>query len=333
MSVIEKNSGTNKTGENLLNIIKKIIKDQKFYLIMIIILLSVISTAFNSNFMKFSNILTIFQQIAVLGIVTVMFTILMISGGIDLSIGTIMSLSAVVLSTFVITLQMNIFLSIFITFCVGIIGGALNGLIISKTKTVPLIITLGTSYVYSGLSLLISGGRFMSMEGKLEAFGRLKVLGIMPVSIFIMIAFVIVAYIILNKLRYGRRLVAIGGNEENAYLSGIKVDLYKISIYALTGLFGSVATILLVARVNSITASMGDGYTMQALAAAVIGGVTFEGGVGTILGAVIGCILMGLISNAMNIIGINAHIQTILLGVIIIVAVVISNINVIRKKS
>ena len=311
--------------------IRKIFTDQRFYLILIIIGLCILAGSLNKNFFKASNFLTVFQQISVLGVVTASFSLLLIAGGFDLSIGNIMSFQGSLMAFLAIQKGVNIWLTLLIVLIAGVAAGALNGAIIAFTKTPPLIITLGTSYVFSGLSLFISKGRFMSMNGKLDAIGRLKIIGI-PASIYIMLIFMFIAYLILNKFRYGRRIVSLGGNEENAYLSGINVVAYKISIYALNGLFGGFATILLVARLNSITASVGDNYTMQALSAAVMGGVTLDGGYGTISGALLGCILMGFISNAMNIVGINAHLQVIITGLIIVVAVVVSNINKMKKK-
>lgn len=313
------------------NLLKRIFTDQRFYLVVIIILLIIIAGSLNSNFLSVSNFLTVFQQISVLGVVTASFSLLLISGGIDLSIGKIMSFQGSLMAVLAIQNNINIWLTVGIILLVGVLAGALNGVIISLTKTMPLIITLGTSFIFSGLSLFVSKGRFMSLDGKLDVIGRLKIAEI-PVSIFIMLLFMFIAHIVLNKLRYGRRIVALGGNEENAFLSGINTKLYKISVYALNGLFAGFATILLVARLNSITASVGDNYTMQALAAAVMGGVMLDGGYGTISGALLGCILMGIISNAMNVVGVNAHLQVIVTGVIIVVAVVISNLSKLKKK-
>ncbi len=310
---------------------KKILSDQRFYLVIIIISLVILASSLNKNFLSISNFLTVFQQISVLGVVTASFSLLLIAGGFDLSIGNIMSFQGSLMAYLAIQKEINIWLTLLIVIIVGVLAGALNGMIISLTKTPPLIITLGTSYVFSGLSLFVSKGRFMSMGGKLDAIGRLKLFGI-PVSIFIMLLFMFIAYLILNKFRYGRRIVSLGGNEENAFLSGINTVAYKISVYALNGLFGGFATILLVARLNSITASVGDNYTMQALSAAVMGGVALDGGYGTISGSLLGCILMGIISNAMNVVGINAHLQVIITGLIIVVAVVASNINKFKKS-
>lgn len=131
---------------------------------------------------------------------------------------------------------------------------------------------------------------------------------------------------------FGQRIVAIGGNEKNAFLSGINVDRYKIMIYSIAGFYCSVAAVIFSSRIDSITANAGIGYETSALTAAIIGGVTFDGGKGTVFGAFLGCVLMGVISNAMNILKVNSYVQTIITGLIIVVAVVLSNVNNIRRK-
>jgi len=275
---------------------KRLILNQKMYLIGIIIIIIVITTIVNEKFFTVSNLLNVLQQISVLGIVTMAMAITMISGGIDLSLGTLMSLMCVVMSILIVEVQTGVAVAMLVALAIGVTGGALNGFIVSKSRSVPLIITLGTSYVYKGLALVVSGGHFMPLDEALEGFNSLKPLGI-PTSVYVLVIIVIISYLLLNRTRYGRRLVAIGGNEENAYLSGIRVIGYKISIYTISGIFYFIAAFVMAARQNSVTAAMGDNYALEALAAAVVGGITFEGGKGSVGGAVIGCVLLGLISS------------------------------------
>ena len=150
--------------------------------------------------------------------------------------------------------------------------------------------------------------------------------------VYVLLAMVLIAYFMMTYTKFGRRVVALGGNEKNAFLSGINVTRYKMIVYAISGLFCAVASIVFVARIDSITSNAGTNYETNALAAAIIGGVTFDGGKGTIGGAFLGCLLMGVISNAMNILGVDTNVQTIITGAIIVGAVVLSNINNIRKK-
>ena len=168
-------------------------------------------------------------------------------------------------------------------------------------------------------------------RGSLDAL-RIRFFGIFPTMLILLAVMVFISFVLMNKTKFGRRIVAIGGNEKNAFLSGINVDMYKIAIYTISGLFCAVASLVFAARIDSITSNAGTGYETNALTAAIIGGVTFDGGKGTISGAFLGCLLMGVISNAMNILNISSYTQTVITGCIIVAAVVLSNINNIRKS-
>ena len=150
--------------------------------------------------------------------------------------------------------------------------------------------------------------------------------------LLVLLITVLAAYGMMTYTKFGRRVVALGGNEKNAFLSGINVTRYKMTVYAISGLFCAIASIVFIARIDSITSNAGTNYETNALAAAIIGGVTFDGGKGTIGGAFLGCLLMGVISNAMNILRVDSNVQSIINGAIIVAAVVLSNINNIKKK-
>jgi ribose transport system permease protein len=307
------------------------LKNQKIILLIIIILVSITVGSINPNFLSFTNFFSIFQQVSVLGILTMAMALLLISGGIDLSIGMIMALSGVVISKIIMT-DGSVALAVLAGLGVGLACGLLNGLIISKSKSMPLIITLGMSSLYFGMALIISEGQFMNFQGKFEFIGRAKFFGVFPVTLLFLFVTVLIAFILLNYTKFGRRIVAIGGNEENAYLSGIPVDRYKIMIYGISGMIAGLASIVLVARLDSITATAGTGYELTALMAAIIGGVTFEGGRGSIGGAFLGVIMTGLIANAMTILSVNSYLQTAITGAIIVIAVVLSNVNNIKRR-
>lgn len=308
-----------------------LIKNQNVLLLVVLVVISAAVTMVNPNFLKITNVVSIFQQVSVLGILTMAMALLLISGGIDLSIGMIMALSGVVISR-VITNGGPVWLAIVIGLATATAAGLINGIIISLTKTMPLIITLGMSGVYFGIALIVSGGGFMNFSGAFDAIGRTRIAGIFPTTLAFLFVVVILAFILLNYTRFGRRIVAIGGNEENAYLSGIRVNRYKTVVYTIGGLLAGVASIVLVSRLDSIVATAGTGYELSALTAAVIGGVTFEGGRGSIGGAFIGVILMGVIANAMTILSVNSYLQTAITGAIIVVAVILSNISKMRRS-
>lgn len=310
---------------------KNVLKNQKSILLMFIILVSITVGSINSNFFAINNIITIFQQISVLGILTMGMALLLISGGIDLSIGMIMALCGVVISK-VIMAGGTVIMAVPIGILVGLLCGLINGVIISKSKSMPLIITLAMSSVYFGAALVISDGEFMNFKGKFAFIGRTKFLGVLPFTLVFLFSTVIIIFILLNYTKFGRRLVAIGGNEENAYLSGINIDRYKIIAYGIGGLVAGIASIVLVSRLDSIVATAGTGYELSALMAAIIGGVTFDGGKGTIGGAFLGVIMTGIIANAMTILSVSTYLQTAVTGAIIVIAVVLSNLNKIREK-
>ncbi len=309
---------------------KNILKDQRVLLAIVIIAIIAVISAINPKFIAVKNLITIFQQISVIGILTMAMSMLLISGGIDLSIGNIMVLSGVVMAQ-IINSGGGTLIAVAAGSVSAVICGILNGVIIAKSRCIPLIITLGTSQVFYGMALTISGGRIMSFKGTFNGIGKTKLFDVFPVMLFILAAVVLISYVLINKTRFGRRIVAIGGNELNAFLSGINVMRYKVIIYAVAGFFCAIAAIIFSARIDSITANAGTGYETSALTAAIIGGVTFDGGKGTISGAFLGCVLMGVISNAMNILQVETYVQTIITGIIIVSAVVLSNINNIRK--
>ena len=310
---------------------KRFLKDQRILLALVILLIVAVVSIINPRFIAVKNLITIFQQISVIGILTMAMSMLLIGGGIDLSIGNIMVLSGVEMAR-VLGDGGSVMTAVALGVLVGIACGLLNGAVIAKSKCIPLIITLGTSQVFYGLALTISGGRIMSFGGAFNAIGKTRLFDVFPVMLFVLIFMVAVSYVLMNRTRFGRRIVAIGGNEKNAFLSGIHVIKYKILIYGIAGFFCSVAAIIFSARIDSITANAGAGYETSALTAAIIGGVTFDGGKGTISGAFLGCVLMGVISNAMNILQVETYIQTIITGGIIVSAVVLSNINNMKKK-
>jgi len=213
---------------------------------------------------------------------------------------------------------------------IGLVCGLFTGFIVAKSKCVPLIITLGTSQIFYAASLLITNGRFMNFKSVLDPI-KFKLFGYIPIMLFILAAVVIATSILINRTKYGRRVIAIGGNEHNAFLSGINVDANKIIAYTISGLFCAIAALIFASRLDSITADAGGGYELEAMTAAIIGGVTFEGGRGTVFGAFLGALLMGIIANAMNILAINPYMQTGVSGAIIVIAVVLSNVENIRR--
>ena len=305
-------------------------KHQIFYLVLVIIVIGVVASILNPKFLTLRNFLNVMQQISTLGILTMVMSLLMISGGLDISIGNMTGLIAIVFARMFISGK-SIFLCVIVALALGIIFGFINGLIIAKSKVTPLIITLGMNYVFLGIALIVGGGRPQSITGEFEFLGQAKIGNVVPVAIILFLIIFAFAFLLRKYTKYGRRLNAIGGNTEAAYLSGINVDFHIISIYTLSGLIVGFTSLILVSRLGMVQADVGGNYALQALAAAIIGGITFEGGRGSLVGAFFGVLLFGILNNALNIIGVSSFIQTIVLGAIIVFATVISNIGKMRR--
>ncbi len=300
-----------------------IVKDQRILLLLIIIVLMAIVGIINPRFLKLGNITAILQQISVLGILTMAMAMLLIGGGIDLSMGYNMTLGGIVSGSIIMSGASPI-LGVLAGIAASTLCGFANGVIVAKSRAMPLVVTIGTGQIFFGISLLISGGAFINFQHRLN-FLREKLFGFLPVMVIVMIAIVLLMFVLLNKTKFGRRIVAIGGNEQNAFLSGIKVDSHKIASYTIAGFIVGIAGVIFAARLNAITALAGSGYETDAMVAAVIGGVTFEGGRGTVSGAFLGALLTGIISNALDILGVDAYTKIVISGAIIVSAVVVSS--------
>ena len=336
--------------------VRQTLKDQRILLLFCIIGLSIITYIINPRFADPANVIQLLGQISVIGVLTMGMSKLLLSGALDLSIGNIMALSACTMAVLIVgntqgtvggradtdemvytvassdTAITSVPVAVIIGLAIATGCGILNGIIVSKSKAMPLIITLGISQVYYGLSLVITDGRFMGFKMAFEPLRLTRIGGVLPVTILFFAAVVILTMLLVNRTKFGRRIVAIGGNEMNARLSGISVDKYKIITYVITGAYCGLAAIIYASRLDSIKSNSGQGMELQALISSIIGGVTFDGGKGTITGAFLGVMFMGLIQNSMNMMQVNSYYQAMITGMIIVGAVVISNIENIRKE-
>jgi ribose transport system permease protein len=300
-------------------------RSQSLFLLLVIVVISIVISITNVQFISSRNVLNILQQISVTGIVTIGMGMVLISGGIDLSVGALISLTCAVVAKLIVT-GMNPWVAAPIGLALATLCGFANGLIISKTRCAPFIITLGMLSVYQGIALVVTRGRIVNLSGQFDFMGR-PLFSFVPAYVLVFLTICVIFYVILNYSRYGRRIYAMGGNEEAAYLSGIKVDNYKLRVYSLNGLVVGIAALVLLSRLGSANPVMGNGYELQSIAAAVIGGTTLEGGRGSVVGCFLGVLLLGIISNSLNILGVSPFYQNIVLGAIIVIAVVMSNLG------
>lgn len=296
-----------------------------------LILMMVVFSLLSPNFFQMDNLISIMLSTAVAGVLGIAVTFVIITGGIDLSIGTLMTLTAVMSGVFIGYWSLPIWLGVLAAMATGALAGGLSGVLVAKLKVPPFIATLGIMMIAKGLALVISGAKPIYFT-KYEAYNEISngsfidlnalVPGlIIPNAVLIFFGVGIVASVILNMTILGRYTFAIGSNEEAVRLSGVNVDRWKIAIYALAGAIVGIAGILISSRLNSAQPALGAGYELDAIAAAVIGGVSLSGGEGTILGTIIGAFIMSVLINGLRILSVPQEWQTVVSGLIVIFAV------------
>lgn len=298
----------------------------RFTLLIVLLLIVAVTAIGNPRFLTANNLLNILFQVSVLGIVAAGQTVLLIAGGLDLSVGAALSVAGVATALTIVGTG-SVSLGIAAGVAAGLVIGLLNGMLIATNRATPFIITLGTMTFLQGIAILMSGGSPINGTGALfDLFGMGAFLGV-SWPVYAMLLAVVAVFLILRFTALGRYAFAIGGNEEAARLSGIPVRRMKIAFYALNGLFVGIAGVILTGILDSGLPSMGTGYELRAIAAVVIGGTPLIGGRGTVVGTLGGVLLLGLVSNSMNLLGVGANFQSVILGLIITAAVMLQKKN------
>ncbi len=287
-----------------------------------LVLLSAVLWALTPHFLTIPNLVNVAQQTSINAIVAVGMTFVILSGGIDLSVGSIVALSGVVLGAALQTGQ-ALPAALFLALGVGVICGLANGALISWGHLPPFIVTLGMMSIARGAALVFTEGRPVS--GFDEGFRSLATghVGFVPAPVAIMIVVYLVAHLVLARTTFGRYVYAIGGNEEATRLSGVRVRIHKTLIYGVAGLMSGVAAVILTARLNSAQPIAGMMYELDAIAATVIGGTSLMGGEGTLVGTLIGALIMGVLRNGLNLLGVSSFLQQIVIGAVIVGAVLV----------
>ncbi len=294
-------------------------------LLLIVVIISIMSP----NFLTLNNLLNVLRQVSINALIAFGMTFVILTGGIDLSVGSILALTGAVTAGMMAS-GMDPLLAMLLGLLLGAVLGAINGIIISKGKVAPFIATLATMTIYRGLTLVYTEGRPVSGLGDSQTFillGKGYFFGI-PVPVITMAIAFGVLYFILKKTTFGRRVYAVGGNEEASRLSGIKVDRIKIYVYSLTGLLSALAALILTSRLNSAQPTAGDMFELDAIAAVVLGGTSLTGGRGWIVGTLIGALIIGVLNNGLNLIGVSSFFQQVVKGAVILFAVLLD-----RKKT
>ena len=288
----------------------------------VFVVLCAVISLLTPHFFTVTNLLNVAQQTVINALIAVGLTFVIISGGIDLSVGSILAFAGVVMAH-ALRLGWPFPLAIAAGVAVGATCGLVNGLLISFGRLPPFIATLGMMSVARGAALLATDGRPVS--GFEESFRWLatgQVAGL-PVPVLVMVLVYALAHFVLQRTKFGRYTYAIGGNEEASLLSGVPVRWYKIGIYVLGGALAALSSALLTARLNSAQPIAGLSYELDAIAATVIGGTSLMGGQGSVIGTLIGALIMGVLRNGLNLLGVSSFIQQVVIGVVIIAAVLL----------
>lgn len=314
------------SGKKVLKAFKIRFKDY-LGLLFALLLLCLFFTLLSSRFLTSTNILNVLRQIAVNAILAYGMTFVMLSGGIDLSIGSMVSFSSIFCAYFITNAGLPVFLVVLLALLIGGILGFINGIIISKTGIWPFIVTLATSLIFGGLAYSISNGTPVRVMN--DSFNIIGTGGLGPISFPVIYMFVLLllCYIFLQKTKLGRQIYAVGGNPEASYFSGINILKVRIVTYVVCAVLASFTGIFLTARMYTGQPTLGSTMVNDAIASTVVGGTSMAGGKGKIAGTLIGAMLIGVISNGMNLLGLSSYLQDIVKGIIILGAVYIDSVS------
>ena len=302
---------------------KKLINQINIYRsVLILLVICVFATILSPSFLSVTNLFNVFKQITVAGIVGCGMTFVILTGGIDLSVGSILGLSGV-LASGVLASTGNTAVAVAVSLTVGIACGAVNGFFVSVCGIPPFISTLGMMTLLRGVILVYTKGSPIPIKSDAyKFFGKGSIAGI-PVPVIILIIVFLLAHYILTQTSYGRSVYVVGGNREAARLSGIRVKTSEFLVYTLNGLMCGMAGLILTARLGSAQSTSGTGIEMDAIAAVILGGTSLSGGVGFVLPTVVGAMIMGIIDNILTLMNVNPHATNIVKGAVILIAVLV----------
>jgi len=315
------------TGERLGEVLRK------YAIIFILLGLVVVLSIASPSFLQPQNLINVVRQISVIGLLAIGVTVVIISTGIDLSLGSVLALASVVAASFAQApdwarpmypgLQLPVLLSFGAGIAVGALCGLINGALIAGFRIPPFIATLGMMTAARGVALIYSNGRPISgLTDEFNYIGQGSVIGI-PIPIIVLAVVAIAAHLMLHNTRFGRHVYALGGNEQAARVSGLNLTRIKILIYVFAGALAGLGGLVLSARIGSGQPTLGQGAELDAIAAAVIGGTSFAGGIGTIWGTLVGALIIGVINNGLDLLNVSPFSQQVVKGVIIVIAIII----------
>ena len=302
----------------------KIKENQNLGTILALIILMVFVSILNPTFLQANNLMNLMRQLIINGFIALGMTFVILTGGIDLSVGSTLAVTSAIFAG-LLQNGMNTILAILIALGLGLILGLINGFLITKGKLAPFIVTLATMTIFRGLTLVYTDGRPIAGPKDNFAFqflGKGQFFGVPFQVILFALAFLIL-WTILNKTALGRKIYAVGGNEKASFISGINIDKVKISVYVISSFMAVLSGLVLTSRLNSAQPTAGVAYEMDAIAAVVLGGTSMAGGSGSLTGTLIGILILGVLNNGLNLLGVSSFYQQIVKGIVILIAVLI----------
>jgi ribose transport system permease protein len=291
-----------------------------------LLILCIIISFITPRFLSIANIKNVLTQVSVNAVIAIGMSFVILTGGIDLSVGSILAVSGAAAAS-IIKSTGNLFLAIIVALSIGCVIGLINGVLISKGKIQAFIVTLATMTIFRGVTYVYTNGTPISGLGQsFSGIGNTMVLGL-PIPVIFMIIVFGIGFYILSQTRYGRYLYALGGNEDSARLSGINTNKIKTLVYVICGATAALSGIIVTSRIGSASPNAGVGFELDAIAAVVLGGTSLAGGEGSVVGTIIGALIIGVLNNGLNLMNVSPFYQAIVKGLVILLAVMVEKKN------
>jgi ribose transport system permease protein len=286
-----------------------------------LMVLCIVISIVTPRFLTPTNILNVLTQVSVNAIMAIGMSFVILTGGIDLSVGSILAITGAIAATLFKSTG-NVFIAVGVSILIGALIGFINGIIVSKGKIQAFIVTLATMTIFRGITYVYTKGMPISgLDSSFMNIGSKKLLGL-PIPVVLIIIVLFIAWYLLNQTRYGRYVYALGGNEDSARLSGINVDRIKTIVYVICGATAALSGIIVTSRIGSASPNAGVGFELDAIAAVVLGGTSLAGGEGSVIGTIIGAMIIGVLNNGLNLMNVSPFYQLIVKGIVILLAVI-----------
>ena len=306
---------------------------RKYAIVLVLVLISILFSILNPAFCTISNLMQVLRNISISGIVAVGMTCCILTGGFDLSVGTIQGFAVIVMAVCILNWGLPVWVAVLLSIVAGVIIGFINGILITRLNIAPFIATLATQEIFRGIIYVITGAKPMfGYDSSFTVVGQGKV-GIIPIPIFFFAVIFALGCWFLTKTTFGRYIYGVGGNAEAARLTGVNVNFVKTMVYVLSGFLSAVSGTILASRLNSGQPRAGIGLEFDVITAVVLGGVSLSGGSGRLTGVLVGLLITGVLSNGLIMVGVTEYYQMIITGLVLIVAVGFDATSQMRRNS